>query len=326
MSRPGEHPVQQIDEQAAEWFARRRGERFSQADESQFQAWLQSSDAHTQAYADLELIWRDMDSMAPPQQSPVEEASANNIVHLRRRWPQRFSAIAASVVLLAGLLAVTLLVERPEYQLTVQAEAGELQALVLADGSQVTLNMGSSAQVRYFDDRRKVSLQGEAFFAVARDATRPFVIQVGSAEVRVLGTRFNVRQGADTLDVAVEQGKVAVNAGSPRMPAVLLSMGESVHADYRLGQQQMRPIAADTVASWRSGQLMFQQRPLAQLLDELSRYLGKPVRLNANALADYPLSGSLDIYRPQDFLASLPLLLPVQVSSADDGSVTVEAR
>ena len=326
----GEYNVQQIDEQAAEWFARRRGARFSQTSEERFQAWLQASDDHAQAYADLELLWHDMDSMASPLQSAAGETPANHVVTrprpLPRRWSQRFSAIAASVVLLAGLLAVTLLVERPEYQLAAQAEVGELREMLLADGSQITLNMGSSAEVRYFDDRREVSLQGEAFFAVARDGTRPFVVHTGTAEVRVLGTRFNVRQGVNTLDVAVEHGQVAVDAGAPRLPAVLLSVGEAVHADYRLGQQQMRPVSADAVATWRSGQLLFQQRPLAQLLDELARYLGKPVRLDATALAEQPLSGSLDIYRPEDFLASLPLLLPVQVNSAADGSITVSAR
>ncbi|SDT07494.1 transmembrane sensor [Halopseudomonas sabulinigri] len=326
MSTADELTVQPVDEQAADWFARRRGERFSAADERQFQIWLQASRSHAQAYADLELLWHDMDSMTPPTQTCAEDTSASNVVRLPRRWSRRLSAIAASVVLIAGLLAISPLVERPEYQLTAQAEMGKLRKLLLADGSQITLNMGSSAQVRYFDNRREVSLQGEAFFSVVRDEKRPFVVQADRAEVQVLGTRFNVRQGEDTLDVAVEHGKVAVDAGAPRLPAVLLSVGEAVHADYRLDQQQMRPVAVDAVASWRSGQLVFQQRPLAHLLDELSRYLGKPVRLNAEALADYPLSGSLDIYRPQDFLASLPLLLPVQVSSAADGSVTVETR
>lgn len=318
------YPVEQlrmdIDEQAADWFGRRRGERFSAADEALFQHWLSASPVHAQSFADLELLWDDMDLMQPPQAF----AQPQNVTPLPRRNPRRLLAMAASVALMVGLLSVTLLVDRPQFDLTAQSEPGQLRELSLVDGSQITLNMGSSVEVRYFDDRREVTLQGgEAFFSVAPDNQRPFVISAGSGQVTVVGTRFNVRLGEQLLDVAVEQGKVAVNAGSARMPPVLLSAGEVVQADYQSGQQQMSRLAPDEVASWRSGQLIFHERPLAQLLQELSRYLGKPVALADASLAERKLSGSLDIYQPQDFLSSLPLLLPVRVDTATDGSVSV---
>lgn len=322
------YPVEQlrmdIDEQAADWFARRRGGRFSATDETLFQHWLSASAAHAQAFGELELLWDDMDLMQP--QPTAAQPPRQKVVRLPRRKPGRMLAIAASVVLMVGLFSVTLLVDRPQFELTAQSEPGQLRELALDDGSQITLNMGSSVSVRYFDDRREVTLQGgEAFFSVAPDNQRPFVISAGTGQVTVVGTRFNVRLGEQLLDVAVEQGKVAVDAGSARMPPVLLSAGEVMQANYHSGQQQMSRLAPDEVASWRSGQLIFHDRPLAQLLQELSRYLGKPVALTDPGLAERRLSGSLDIYHPQGFLSSLPLLLPVRVDTATDGSVSVSA-
>jgi len=312
-----------IEEQAADWFARRRGERFSAADELLFQQWLRASPVHAQTFADLELLWDDMDLM---HMQPATAQRRQTVTTLPRRNPRRLLAIAAGVVLMVGLLSVTLLVDRPQFELTAQSEAGQLRELALVDGSQITLNMGSSVNVRYFDDRREVTLRGgEAFFSVVPDSQRPFVISAGSGQVTVVGTRFNVRLGEQLLDVAVEQGKVTVDAGSARMPSVLLSAGEVVQADYQSGQQQLSRLEPDEVASWRSGQLIFHDRPLAQLLQELSRYLGKPVALADPGLAERRLSGSLDIYQPHTFLSSLPLLLPVRVDTATDGSVSISA-
>lgn len=320
-----ERPRIDIDEQAADWFARRCGERFTESDEVQFQHWLKADTAHAQAFSDLELLWDDMNLIESPH-AAVPSSRRAAVVPLQQHWPHKLLAMAASVLLLVGLLSFVLLVERTQLELAAQADPGQLHELALADGSHVTLNMGSRVEVRYFEDSREVTLlEGEAFFSVATDARRPFLIQAGAGRVRVVGTRFNVRLSEDVLNVAVEQGKVLVDAGAASMPPVLLSTGEVVQADYLHGQQQISRVAPDGVASWRNGQLIFHERSLAQLLQELSRYLGKPVELTDANLAERKLSGSLDIYQPQDFLTSLPLLLPVRVDTAEDGSVSVNA-
>lgn len=324
MQADGELSPVEVDEQAADWFARRAGERFSAADEARFQRWLKASPAHAQAYADLELLWDDMDQIQSPRAEPPPRAA---VVPLRKHWPHRLLSVAASVLLLVGLVSFALLYkERPQLEMVAQAEQGQLREIALVDGSRITLNMGSRIEVRYFKNRREVTLlEGEGFFSVAPDATRPFLIEAGLGQVRVVGTRFNVRLGKDMLDVAVEQGTVSVDAGAAGMPQVLLSAGEVVKTDYLHDEQEVSLVAPHEVASWRSGQLIFHDRPLAQLLQELSRYMGKPVELTAANLARHKLSGSLDIHEPQAFLASLPLLLPVRVDIAKDGSVSINA-
>ena len=138
--------------------------------------------------------------------------------------------------------------------------------------------------------------------------------------MQVLGTRFDVRRGRELLAVSVESGRVALQ---PRADAPLVELlaGDRAVYDGSRGTLLRSRVADGEVASWRSGRLVFQQWPLAQLLDELSQYGATPVSFGDAALAARQVSGSVDLARPDDFLSALPVLLPVKVESLDDGSV-----
>ena len=103
----------------------------------------------------------------------------------------------------------------------------------------------------------------------------------------------------------------------------LLGAGEGVDFDYRSKILQQLRLGNEEIASWRHGQLVFRDRPLVQLLDELSHYRAAPVRLAQASLGERRLSGSLNIAKPDDFLAALPQLLPVRVEHRGDGAVLI---
>jgi len=298
------------DEQAALWFARRHGDAFGARDEADLQAWLAADPAHAEAYADLQLLWQDMAQLPRPP-IPAERPAP------RRRW--RSLAAAACLVLLA-LLPAWLDVS-PDGALTLVSGPQTPREVTLEDGSRIHLNRNTRLEVRLLAERREVELvQGQAFFEVARDVQRPFRVQAGEGSVQVLGTRFDVRRGRELLAVSVESGRVALQ---PRADAPLVELlaGDRAVYDGSRGTLLRSRVAGGEVASWRSGRLVFQQWPLAQLLDELSQYGATPVSFGDAALAARQVSGSVDLARPDDFLSALPVLLPVKVEPLDDGSV-----
>ncbi|TBU93414.1 FecR family protein [Phytopseudomonas dryadis] len=313
--------MQSVDEQAAYWFSRCSGNPLSAEQDALLQAWLAADPAHARAFSELQRIWAECDRIRRPATPPAEPVRP-------RRW-SLFRELAACAMIVGGLLLSTSggLWERPGYELELQTARGEQRDVELQDGSRISLNVDSRIRVRFYTDRREVRLtQGEAYFAVAPAPGRPFDVLAGEGRVRVVGTRFTVRRGAQSLGVAVESGRVALQADADDLGETLLGAGDSADYDYRTATLQRTRRGADEIASWRQGQLIFHNRPLGQLLDELSAYREAPVQLGDARLAGLQVSGSLNIEQPDDFLAALPHLLPVQVERLRDGRALIHPR
>lgn len=184
-------------------------------------------------------------------------------------------------------------------------QVGAMRRLQLEDGSVVTLNTDSAIAVHLRKDLRTVRLlRGEAFFQVARDTRRPFVVDSAGGSARVLGTAFNVRLDDATAQVSVVEGRVAVSPPAGGTGAVLAAgqsawlAGTAVHREARHD-----PRAA---TAWRRRQLVFYNAPLSQVVDELSRYRHGIVELRGDDVRALPVSGAFSIADPD---ASLQLLL-----------------
>jgi RNA polymerase sigma factor (sigma-70 family) len=212
----------------------------------------------------------------------------------------------------------------PQFEAALATAVGRIQAHRLPDGSRLTLDAASRAEVAYFADRRQVRLlAGSAFFDVAHDAARPFTVQALGHAVTVLGTRFAVDLGADGLRVAVESGRVQLRSagGATRV----LGAGDSAHID---AAQQLRTSAGTTeVAPWRTGWLDFHHVPLGEAVARLARYSPRPLAVAPGA-ADLSVVGRVRIADASGWLRLLPGSLPVRVDGADrpDGPIVVTRR
>lgn len=144
----------------------------------------------------------------------TESAPATTVRPIYRR-PRFIAAAAAAAVLLATVLFVLPDVLQDRQGRTFSADSGLLD-LYLPDSTHVWLNEDSKIAYAsdFNSDERRVTLSGEAFFEVRRDEERPFIVQTGQSETRVLGTSFNVRayEDEETIEVAVESGKVKFSA------------------------------------------------------------------------------------------------------------------
>ena len=186
---------------------------------------------------------------------------------------------------------------------------GEYQ-IVLSDGTKVWLNSQTSLKypVAFMGENREVELTGEAYFFVAHNAEKPFVVQLkDDVKIQVLGTSFNVRSYADekNIETVLEQGKVRVECGDkgmtikPGMMATYSSVNSSFSAE---------KVNCELYTSWRLGHFVFQEEKLESILDRLSRWYKFQVVYNDEGAKKMLYSGSLRKYDTIDkFLEALEL-------------------
>lgn len=178
---------------------------------------------------------------------------------------------------------------------TISTPLGGTYKIILPDSTTVWLNAGSvlTYPVRFAKTERKVKLEGEAFFDVKTDVSRPFVVSTAGENIQVLGTSFNVSAYADKSPVTtLVTGKVVLSRGNDRQ---LLSPHEQgVWID---GKYIISTVDVHQFTSWKDGWFVFHDVPLRDIMEELSRWYDVEVNL-----ADLP-----DVNYYGEFSRSLPL-------------------
>lgn len=205
----------------------------------------------------------------------------------------------------------------------VATPADRRSAVELADGSRVELDTGTRLVVsRHLRSRRVVLQAGRALFDVQPSNWRPFTVEAGATTVRVLGTAFDVRRQHEEVTVTVLHGRVAVTGTDG---TATLTANDQLRAHAGRLDGTARVDSADATA-WRQGQLVFQRTPLPEVLDEIARYSGRPVRLGDAALARLEVSGVYRTANAEALLALLPSFLPVRVEAGPGGERVVQPR
>jgi len=298
-----------IEVQAAEWLARRdAAERWTDADEQALQAWIAESVAHRVAWLRLGAAWQRTDRMpalsALPAAAPFEAldepppVDAESARRATRWWTVAGAALAAALVLAIGAPWVIKQLGPREGQ-RYATEVGGREAVSLADGSRVILNTSTRGRAVVNDRRRHFWLeQGEAYFEVAHDPKRPFVITAGDDTITVLGTRFSVRHVEGRTEVTVVEGRVRVDlarsGGSAPATPVVVTGNESVIAERGsvlvIGRTEGQ-VASEL--SWRQGQISFDQKTLGEIALEFNRYNRVQLVVEGEA-ANLRLSGNFD--------------------------------
>lgn len=193
-----------------------------------------------------------------------------------------------------------------EYNTLAIPRGGEYM-LVLSDGSKVYLNAESKLTfpVRFAGKERKVYLEGEAYFQVAKNPEQPFVVEVAPLKVEVTGTTFGVRAYREERDIqtTLESGKVNVWAGAKK---VELSPSKQALFNKSTTRMEVRVVNTELFLSWKDGRLVFDNCPLEQILTELSRWYAFEVSYNSPELKK--LNFSLNMQKHAAFREVLDLI------------------
>lgn len=301
--------------------------RLNALERADLQHWLASDPDNAHAYAEARQLWQ-LTGLAAAPIAQDEDAALQALLHKARhhraRPRRRLAALAvAATLVLAALLT---LVWQPERWLDnsladYHSAPGQRLDIALADGSEVTLDGDSAIDVTLSAEGRHVVLRrGAAFFKVRHNG-QGFVVQASGGEVRVVGTRFEVRRQAAGAQVTVEEGKVAVSA-QPALPAQLLTAAQRL--EYHDGQlSAVQAIDPAQAFAWREGRLSLRRQPLADVLEQLRRdYPGRILLLNAS-LGQRAVSGDFAAQDPLSVLAALQGVLGFELQRLPGGAVLI---
>jgi transmembrane sensor len=306
-------PLNQPDSRAADaaaaaWLARHDSSRWTSEDELALQTWLGESTAHRLAWLRMSAVWQTADDIEDLPVAPREHSFERSPMPVQS-VVRRSTHIGASMVL-ATSLAIGLVwfgIHQSTNIEQYRTAIGSQEAVTLADGSRITLNTRTRARASITERERSVWLdEGEAYFEVQHDPTRPFVVTAGSDRVTVLGTKFSVRHEDNRTQVTVIEGRVRLDragAGAKDTVAAPTLMTSNEAALSQSGGVLVIAKTADQVQrdlSWREGRLVFDQMTLGEIAAEFNRYNRKQMVVEGDAV-EVRLGGSFDAHNVEVF-------------------------
>lgn len=317
-------PAFDIRGQALDWVVRVNDPDF--ADWATFQAWLDADAAHVAAYdvlatrsedrIDQLKAYADLKPFAAPH---PDQAIIRFFPGVGRHPLTTLLAIAASIVVVIGAYG---LIKRSAGGRLIETARGEHRVLELADHTRIDLNGGTRITIDGRNDRSITLDRGEVAFRVTHDPAHPFVVAVGGATVRDLGTLFNIVREADTTTLAVAEGSVSYDQAGATVP---LTRGEMLVVTGN-GTRQRTTVDPLIVGAWARGRLVYDDTPLAQVAADLTRSLGRPVTVSA-ALAGRTFTGAITVKDPaQRRRADIAGLLDVSIAERDGRWIMVPAQ
>jgi len=315
---------------------------------AQWQQWLAASEAHRAAFDRIQSTWSAVDRHATgivawPSDAEVASDAYDGSVSVsdwrsrastkrairRRRWLTAGLAAAAALTALALLPVMRSMQFAAPVVTVVETASGENRDVRLSDGSVVSAGAQSVLWATLTRDSREVTLErGEAFFHVAKDPARPFIVKVGTTTVAAVGTAFNVRRAGERVVVGVAEGIVRVEAHQQRtvMRTARLSVGQQLSIDAADGSANIQTVDAIGIAAWREGRLQYRNEPLRSVIADLTRYSARAIVIANPQVADLRITGTVFANDVDSWLQSLETALPVRVVRAPDGSARLESR
>jgi transmembrane sensor len=310
---------------AADWLVRLQAPDLDDAETLAFDGWLSAHPANVEAYDDVLAVTLEVQAAAPA----IGQAFEDGPVHRRflRRAPAATrgwliaGSLAAAAAIAVAVMPFTALQSANSAPQTYATAKGEHRSVRLADGSTLELAAGSTLSVTLAKADRRVTLtEGEAVFDVAADKARPFLIAAGDRTVRVVGTRFDVRRRAGEVSVSVERGVVEVNpADGAKGRGFRLRPGQRLDHVEGAADVQLSAVDPAQVASWRTGRLIYRDRPLSEVVADLNQQFAKPIVIEDASLAQTRVSGVLVVDDQAAVIRRLALLAPIKALPSPQG-------
>ncbi len=306
--------------QARDWYVRLADEQAGASEWEAFTSWLEKSPEHVDAYDYVELMLTDI-----PASAQNTETKSNVIQLVQKNQPTmpkpaksyiRYAGIAAMLMAAFSLFATTNIYRSKPVYTQYATNIGEYENIVLSDGTKVNLNTNTQISVAMGKKTRTVTIdQGEAYFDLAPDEKRQFVVLAQGTTITDIGTAFSVYAADNKLIVAVAQGIVDMNTG---LQVVRLKQGQKAEQQQGQSDVVVAPINIDNISTWRSGVLFFEDATLSSIVPELNRYFQKPIVLADEDIAAVTFSGVLNISNQDTLLGSMEALLPIKADTRNE--------
>ena len=303
-----------MEAEAAAWVARMDGDDWTAAHETELDQWLRCEPRRRGALLAAQAAWL---SAEVRERAGAPSMAARTAVSRRGLLVGGGGALAASV---AGGFAWL------SGGISYQTATGEIRRVPLADGSIATINTASRVEVRLASHRREITLKtGEAWFQVAKDATRPFVVQAGPINVEAVGTAFSVRRQADGADILVNEGVVEAWSDDASHERVRLVAGQRAFladgAGVRVEPADISSV--DRALAWRGGMIDLSGDTLGQAVTEFNRYNRRQIVLRDGSFANEAIDGIFRTDDPEGFATAIQASLDVPVQTQGGGDIVI---
>jgi transmembrane sensor len=297
-------------DQAVEWLVRLQSEQATDEDRTDFASWYAASDAHRTAYAEARAF---VQTLREPAHEVWDEQVTGRPVAVESKVRSWIPAFAVCSMLALALLFLWSAFPLRMPDDVIATGKGQHRQITLPDGSAITLNANTALRVAFSDHRRAIELQaGEAFFIVAKDAERPFEVHAADGRTRAVGTRFNVRLRETTATITVVEGVVEVShqpgfSNAARSPTEPVQIHPNQAVSYSRERGLGSVASSDTLTSlaWQRGQLVFNKKPLADVIDELNEQWEGHIFVTGSRLRRLPVNGVFDIHAPQSVVRAI---------------------
>lgn len=303
--------VRKTQDAAAQWIIAREEPGWTESDQAELDEWLAKSDLHRVAFMRLEQGWREADRISSLGPSLMPESLSEN--RARHYWVRRMVPLATAASLVAAIgLGSHIFVQPTKTEVAstrFDTKIGDHRTIDLPDGSKIELNTASDVRTAVTDFSREVWLdQGEAYFEVEHDKSRPFVVHAGNRRITVLGTKFSVKRDGDKVSVLVREGRVRVDdiQDAEAIRSTTITAGEIV-----LTQGPATLVTAkseervENALTWREGMLSFDQDPLSDVAAEFNRYNRQQLIVTDKDAANIRIGGIFPASKPVDFVRLL---------------------
>lgn len=309
-----------VEAQAADWLQRRHFWKWSAQDQAELDKWLNDAPAHLVAYLRLEAALKRADrlvALRSPLVSRLGQLATRNL------WPIARRIVAGIVTGAIGVAAMTASV--PRHDRVYATSVGEKKVITLPDGSRIELNTGTSLRLAADGSKRMVWLdKGEAYFQIRHDAANPFTVITGDHRVVDLGTRFLIRKDSNAIEVSLVEGRARVDTLSNWRPSqsALLTPGDVVIANAEsMSLMKRSTLALSDELSWRRGQLIFRDTPLATAAAEFNRYNIRKIVIADEAVSRLVVGGTFPSDDANTFVRAAQRLFKLHVEVRNNETV-----
>lgn len=292
--------AQDIEALAAAWAVRVDAGTLDADRQAELDAWLAADPRHRGAYLRAQAGLRLLDharvvrTVLPQPGRPRPQAWA--------RRPALRRVAQAAVATAAGIAALLVVAQSPgDYRTGV----GEQLRLTLADGSVAMINTDSRVDVDFAEDRRLIALeQGEAWFQVAKDRARPFIVDAGAVHVRATGTAFAVRRRGEAAQVIVTEGRVLAWVEDGSQPPVAIAAGEEALLAPDASVLATVKAARRDALAWRRGEIVLNGETIQSAAAEFNRYNETKIVVRNRQAGEQAIVGYFLIDQPHQFAAA----------------------
>lgn len=309
-----------------------------EAEQRAFDRWATEAE-NRRFYNNLIRAWREIQQRAATYepdrdrlwQQLQQRIGTYEIPHADQLPKRRRSHLLQTAIAVAAAVAVTLFAARTDlfHSAAVPAEQrlcafeGKSQAR-LSDGSTVWLHGGSALayDTRFAAGERRVKLRGEGFFEVARDAERPFIVEVEGLKISVHGTKFNVRTAADrSVSVSLVEGSVSLDTGSGSRR--LLRPGEIACYDPDTRKVVIGRGNVAMESCWAAGKLAFDRQPLGEICRYMARWYDTEIHITPALARNYAYTFTITNEPLEEILRIMSRINPIAYTFAEDNTVTI---